>query len=707
MKLIRIPVLAAVIFLFLLSLAYGEEAAEDFSADFLKLENEYFAIHDAAEELLKNTDREISDRDTLLLQRRFVDGRDFYFLAGDFRGAAEIFYAIVTHPAVRNLPNLDEAHYYLAESLYQTGYFKDSRTYFRLLRSLGQKTEYFSIAMVRLIQLAVLRDDFAAAENYYSQLLNGMPADYDGSLGRYIYGRALYQKGQTSKGRSILEGISQEADYYPMAQYFLAVVDVKARDYQKAVNRLRRIKSRLDFRNPEYEAIKTQADLSLGRLHYEMDDYPRAINSYVSVSPESSHYDEAMYESLWVLLTRNDYMVLKIQDERIVYDRMNREFGNFTDTMQLLPDAEAAQGMLNEVEGVQGSLTDMRRMFLKIDDYLENLQAEAVTHYDNLVKKSPNSPLVPEAELLIGNINTQAADFKKAKEVFQRSQRKYSDFYNRIYNAFQTSQGDEALVGLVGKGFASEEEYKNRDIPAYLPPGVPEEIAYWMAADREVRKVFDVYEQALAKRRDLDEMRQLIDTIETELRALEKEAFPILKETRRRSLELIDKADDLQARITSAMDNQSVTPEQAESLSSFKAALGQDESRLRSLQATLEKKKNETLALYRRTYRELSAPVPSFNPDVENVYSDATDAMGMVARKELSDIQDRLGNFIQKAKAGIVEAEYRQAESAAKDIRNIQKEMTEELRRFRLQYQKEKIGKKPSKKPEPDQGEEE
>ncbi|MBZ0273633.1 hypothetical protein K8I61_16465 [bacterium] len=652
------------------------------------VEERFNEIHAEAEKLTSDIDREVRDRDMLVLQRRFVAGRDFHFLVKDYRGAAEIFHAIVHHPVAKSIPAYDEALYYLAESLYQLNTRGAAEPYFRQIRAIGPATEYYGIALVRLIQISIHRDDLGAAEGYYRELLQQLPDRYDGSLGMYIYGRELYAR-DAAKATAILEGVPEGADYFPMAQYFLAAMDTRAREYHRAVGRLRRLKSNLEPENPEAAFVAAQANLALGRIEYERDDFPRALASYVEVTPGDEGFDDAMYESLWVLLTRNDYMLLKIKDERNAFNRMSNNFTDFTAAFDAVEKGVDIGPIVKDVDGMQGTMEQMREMIEKIDEHLANLQKDATTNYNRLVDAAPNSPVLPDAELLMGNIYTQAEDFEEAKETFRRVQGKYSHLANAVYERAGQLGDDAALLGTVGKGLANEDEYRARTIPNQAPAGMPPEISYWLAADAEVRRTFDVYEDALAKRRDIEEMRRIISDVENEMNRMERgSVFPILKETRRRSLELIDQANALKAEIAALMANPDIKPDHAQKISSYPATLTQDVSKLQAMQSQLEQRKNQTLASYRELYRKLAQPVPEFTQPVEQAYSAAADVAARTARAELEAIQLRLDNYIKKARAGVVDAEYREAEAASQQIRDVQKEMNEELRRFRLQYQK-------------------
>lgn len=635
------------------------------------------------DDLTANFAREAFERDKLMLQRRFVAGRDFHFLVRDYIGAAEIFQAIVTHPTAQQLAIYTDAHFYLADSLFNAGYHDESEKRFLEIRSQGPKNKYYGMALARLIQLAIVRDRLAQAQNYYSELLTSMSSGFDGSLGRYIYGKALYLRGDRAGATDILEGIPEGADYYPMAQYLLAAFAVRDKRYEEATGRLRRLKAALDEpTTPEQEEVRTQTNLALGRLNYEQNDFPQAVSAYTTVKPGDPQFGEAAYESLWVLLTRNDLLLLKIRDETLDFDSLSRDFDAYSDVLDRAAEANDTTAFDEGVAKIESDLAEMRDMFTKIDERLTTLQDEAVNRYNDIVVNAPKSPHVPEAALLVGNIYAQAENFDAAKKAFAEVQAKYGNYYSQLVAARARLQDPQTLAGMVERGAAGEESGEGA-----VPAGVPEEVAYWLAADRKVRETFRVYDHAARERRNMREIQELIGQVELELRKLEQDpTFPIFKDSYRKSLVLQSDSTQLQARIQAAMGNASITPELSARLTALLPTCTQADLRLGQAQQKMTAQKQQALADYRQTFRTLESTVRSYPEAVDAVYAEATYSLGETARAELDNIENRLIGFARKAEVGIVDADYRATESSSKKIKQLQKQMEEELRQFKRRY---------------------
>jgi tetratricopeptide (TPR) repeat protein len=675
--------------------SFAQETNEDAPQD-MSTEDRIEYFEDQAQELQEDVrqlveyyEREADDRDKLVLQQHFVLGRDFHFLIADYRTAAEIFYGIVNHPSAQNFPNLSEAQYYLAESHFHMQYYQRSFERFSILRDIGAESEYYGPALVRLLQISVYLDDYSSAQRYYSELLANLPADYDGSLGMYILGKSLSEKGESERGEKILNDMPELSDYFPVGQYFLAVQDVRRGAYAEAINRLRLLKNSLapESLSPAKKAVYSQMNLALGRLHYELDDYPQAVSSYLNVSVDSPSYGEAMYENLWVLLTRNDNLLRRMGKELREFDKLNRDYGDFTDILEITEGDGAIIPFVGDVDSLQDDMSDVRKMLDQMDDHLTNMQQDAVNTFVQLARNAPNSPFIPEAELLIGKAFVQAEDYNKARRLFEIARRKYSDYHAKLRSTASGLHDDQVLIEFVERGLGDEGNFLGS-----VPPGVPEEIAYWMAADVWVQKVFAIYESALNQRRDLDEIRSLISNIELELAKLERDdSFPIFKGAHQRSLELLERAELLRTRISELEGIEGLDSDDAETLSDLKNKCESQTASLNSLLSTLEGKKRKILARYRQTFQEIIAPIPTLRPEVTQVYALATDAAVRTARLELSEIQLKLSRYEQKARVGIIDADYRAAEMSARKIKSIQKEMNEELRRFRMQYRMDKV----------------
>ncbi|MCB1152113.1 hypothetical protein KDL45_00580 [bacterium] len=678
------PWVAALTILALLSTspAWADAAEDALEAEIASIDETMTWVAEEAETLTSDVDREVHNRDQLLLQRRFVTGRDFHFYIEDYRGAAEIFYGIVTHPAAKDMPGLDKAEYFLAESLFQLGYTDNAKVYFEHIQELGKESQYYAHSIVRLLQLAVMENQAAAADRYYRMLVDELPPEQDGTRGMYAYAKYLAERGQRSKAINILQEVPEDGDYFAFSQYLLAVLDVKERKLRPALNRLRRLRTLIDpDETVEYEAVSTQIDLALARIYYEVSDYPQALDAYRSVDPNSEEFGEAMYESLWVLLSRNDFLLLKIQDERNAFDATTREYVEYAEGLELTEDRDSVRPLVKDVDKIGDDMIAMRNMFREIDQYLANLQQDAVENFQNIVDHAPNSPYRPDAELLIAKIYAQAEDFEQSRRVYQDIQSKYSAYYAQIASASNDALSDHTLMGAVAKGVRNPGVVAPQTIPS-----VPEEVHYWLAADRQVRKVFGIYEKALAEREDVMAIQQLISDIQSELNRLRADPQSVFKETRRRAQQLRATCGEVQGRITAATTNPAIEPDEAARLTAYYPVCTKAVSDVSAIESKLGNRRSSVIAGYQNEYDQLKRPVPTYAPKVEMGFGMASDAAGTVARGALRQVGGRLESYVEKAKVGIVDVDYRATLNAEKRIRQLQKEMGDELRRFRKQY---------------------
>ncbi|MCP4646517.1 MAG: hypothetical protein GY852_02125, partial [bacterium] len=137
--------------------------------DFVDLESRVSRFDRNVEKLKENFAQEISERDKLMLQKRFVSGKEFYFMLEDYRHSAEIFWAIVQHPEARKFPKYNEAIYYLAESLFHLGYYFDAQKQFERLLNEGSTGTYFTLSLMRLIEISIAQGNYDAAEKHYAR----------------------------------------------------------------------------------------------------------------------------------------------------------------------------------------------------------------------------------------------------------------------------------------------------------------------------------------------------------------------------------------------------------------------------------------------------------------------------------------------------------------------------------------------------------
>ena len=673
--------------------------------DLVEIESSTANFSRQVEDLQKNYDREIEERDKLILQKRFVAGKEFYFMLEDYYNAAEIFWGIVNHPYAPKFNKLNESIYYLAEALFHMGYYTDAENQYQRLISVGNNTPYYFLSLLRMVEISVARAQYSKAEQYYSKLLSEAPQGFDSSLGLYLIGKGYNIRGDKAKAFQTLEQIPSDSQYFALAQYYMAVLQVKNGQTEDALERLRRLAAH--FNNQEKtrmvtggddvhrEQVKGLTNLSLGRILYEENNFPQALIHYMAVPSEDNEYPEALYEAMWVMTTRNDTVLQAINNENSDFAAVANDYAGYYYSLE--KSAEKTNDFANtskltgEANQLEGDLQSMEDMFRKIDENLAKLQEGTIKSYNDLVKAQPGSPLVPEAELLVGGVYTQIQDYQKAEDWYKKVMAKYGRFLNQVNQAHTVFQRDQAAVGAVAAGSKSMEKHNGTlvDSSSY---GVPPEVAYWLAADKKVKQQFELYEMALKARNDVREMQQMLEGIRRELRNLESSTgFPILKETYRRLQELRGKGMQLEQKIqtttaaSAGVSNEKLQSEAQQKLPEYRSQIKSGLSTLATLESKLRQRKQQKIASYKEELRTYAAPVASYAQEVEQLYGLASNETAQVARTELTQIETQLHDYITQAEIGIMDLGYKATQGSGREIKRIQREMEEEIRKFRRQ----------------------
>lgn len=641
------------------------------------------------DKMLGNLTHEIDERDRLMLRRRFVEGREFFYELHDYRGATEVFYSIVNHPLAGTLPNEVEAMFYLAESLFRSGFLREAEMQYQQVMVKGAGTEFYPTSLIRRIEIAVEVGNYTQAESLYAVMLSQLPAGEDGSLGRYIIGKSYFTRGETAKAIEVFDSIPETGSYYATAQYYVAVILLKQKNYREAVNRLRSLKKVLKEDVANKQKLYALTHLALARIYYELNDFPQAMANYAAVPADTDDYPEALYESIWVFITRNDYLLKAVEDERSNFESLLFETAGFQETVEVQSDQETLTPIAEETAVLQGELDAMSGMFEEIDGGLARLQEEAIASFNKLVEAAPKNSVVPRAELLVGNIYSQVEEYQKAEDWFNQLKRKYADFHASV-SAARPRMDSGAMIELVQDASTSFED--GSPLTSLTLRGMPEEVAYWLVADKDVQQTFALYDAVNYERANVNKMRELVGEIERDLRDLETGVeVPFLRETARLQRQYLADIQSLQVEIVnlrnaaSASTDDEMRAEIATKSSGYEATLSNLQSRLVSVEPEIEAKKRERLDHYRQQLVALQQPISDFDRAVESLRGQTGNVLAQVAAAELAGIETQIAEYAQQADLGIIDVAYRTTRGSSREMRKLQHEMEKELRELRRQ----------------------
>ncbi|HLG19239.1 MAG TPA: tetratricopeptide repeat protein [Bdellovibrionota bacterium] len=228
--------------------------------------------------------------------------------SGKAKEAFLTFDKILQEARYSNYPEYSYAKYYLAASLYEMGVDYGALLYFAdIVQKEPLKTQTHE-SLRRAISIARrLKDDELVLYLASSITPDKVPLSLREEF-RFYIGKDLYKKQNYPKAIELFTGISHRNQMYLAAQYLLGTVAVQEKDFKRAITHFRNIS---DARSPVtyYEDLKIRqlANLALGRILYEQQNYPLSIVYYKKVKKDGDFYPESLYESSWALFKLNKF----------------------------------------------------------------------------------------------------------------------------------------------------------------------------------------------------------------------------------------------------------------------------------------------------------------------------------------------------------------------------------------------------------------
>lgn len=267
----------------------------------------------AAEDNLRVVEAEYTSRteptQDEAIQRRFSEG-EIQFLLGDFPGASVLFYDLITNPRFKANSKYPDALFFLSDALYQQQNYLGARLYLREL--LGLSSAHYKAALARYLEIAGRLNEFAGIDGYIAQA-RGPSGELPPEIA-YVYGKWFFRRNDLPKEERLR--LATEV-FTPLATdrgnrfrlqsaYFLAVADVQAGDLPAAVEKFRRIAAEPAEAGRESK-VKELANLSMGRLLYELGKYDEAIDRYQEIPRESEYFLDSLYEIAWSQVKKGEF----------------------------------------------------------------------------------------------------------------------------------------------------------------------------------------------------------------------------------------------------------------------------------------------------------------------------------------------------------------------------------------------------------------
>jgi TolA-binding protein/predicted nuclease with TOPRIM domain len=170
---------------------------------------------------------------------------------------------------------------------------------------------------------------------------------------------------------------------------------------------------------------------------------------------------------------------------RIYYDR-----GQFTNAFAEYGKIGLKSEMINE------ALYEMAWVSIKGKEY-----RKAAESLDLLMLNAPDSPLIPEVKLLIGQLHIRENAYQPATETFSRTRDEYAPVHRQLYDAMmKTGNAPLYFRDLITKNLSKF------DMASILPPVAQK----WMQGEESVQRVSTLIGDESELKKSLDESEEII-----------------------------------------------------------------------------------------------------------------------------------------------------------------------------------------------------
>jgi TolA-binding protein len=381
------------------------------------------------------------------VEERLTDG-ELYLRLGDHLRAAILFTDIVEHyPTHRAYP---EALFLLGESLFLAGDHLGARKrYAEVIERSSDPTfaEYLQPSLSRLIEIAIHTRDFRDIDRYFARLEALPPSALTVGTAyyraKYLYNRAVpVEEVLDAPPEAALDGIDQArleqarlgflaiptgTAFALRARYFVGTIHTLRKEYLDAIAAFRAILAEEPTGDEEREIIELTY-LALGRLYYETEQLPQAVEAYRAVEQTSARFDDALYELAWTYIRMGD----AVQAER---------------ALELLSVAAPDSPLNADGKVLRGELLARAGRYQEAEVVFDEVRATFLPIRDDLVRTRNEHP---DLHAYFRQVVTENLDDFDVDDFLPESARRYVDLegdYERALGVLSDLSESKQLVG--------------------------------------------------------------------------------------------------------------------------------------------------------------------------------------------------------------------------------------------------------------------
>ncbi len=347
--------------------------------------------------------------------QRFSDGEIQYLLA-DYATASVLFYDLVANKDFQQSPRYADALFYLADSLYQQKNYLGARLYLGQLLQLRGKR--YKEALARYLEIAGRLNFFVGIDDYITQA-RGLSGGVLAPELAYVYGKWLFRRNDLSveervpKAQAVFDGLAREAGGPLRLQstYFVGVGSVRLKQWDKAIESFTQV-TKMTGRDARDRQVQELAEVSLGRVYFEVGKYDEAIEHYSRVPQQSDNFPDSLYEISWCYVRKGELrkakdateVLLLVAENSVLAPEAKILQGTLLQKLQKYDEAlDTYNGVINEYAPVRDEL-----------DALLSVNKDPVAYFDELLARNEKTldvtKLLPPTALKWASTREDVAD---------------------------------------------------------------------------------------------------------------------------------------------------------------------------------------------------------------------------------------------------------------------------------------------------------
>jgi tetratricopeptide (TPR) repeat protein len=371
----------------------------------------------------------------------------------NYPGAATLFYDLVADKDFHKSKMYGEALFYLADSLYQQKNFLGARLYLRQLLAL--KGPHYREGLARYLEIAGRMNEFVGIDEYINQARGLSGGELPPELS-YVYAKWMFRREDLSPEDRVKKAMgtfkmladNQGGALWLQAAYFLGVGHVKLKEYDLAVAAFERVAAAKPRGDREAQ-VKELANLSLGRVLYEMGQFDKAIDRYQEIPLTSPNFVDAMYETAWTYVKKGELQRARNTVEILIM---------VSKDSVVEPEARILQGTLllklQKYEEATESYEQVINIYAPVRDEIDALltvNKDPVKYFDDLLSRNDKTldvaALLPPIALKWASTRREVGDAVEVinqLEAGRRGVTESQDIANRILRVLD-ERGTEAF----------------------------------------------------------------------------------------------------------------------------------------------------------------------------------------------------------------------------------------------------------------------